>query len=399
MRPVLISLVPMFAAAVLVMVGGERMARREVETRTPIDRDRLFDFDEKLRAELERLDILYQNHLTRLAQTLSTPDMSESQAREALANVAGVLRMQTFPRKGAGKRFDRALNPPRLPQVVLSDGERPLDSRLAVFLEKDFAPASLPAAGEWRKTPMPGVLVCLLPTGAGDFATLLIDRGKLNETTCAHLTSWLEMPVTPLREAGERVRIIDPIGQPLLTTGPDHFGPAAAILPIRTSLGNWQIEAWDVVTTRATRDLTVMVVSTGLAVLLAISGILLYHQQRRAMKLAAERVSFVNRVSHELGTPLTNLALNLDLARKERGAIELHPTRGIPAEVLADTITTFRPALERRGIEIETEFDASQPALLDSDALAQITGNLISNVEKYASSGQWIQLAARQDDG
>jgi hypothetical protein len=99
----------MFAAAVLVMVGGERMARREVETRTPIDRDRLFDFDEKLRAELERLDILYQNHLTRLAQTLSTPDMSESQAREALANVAGVLRMQTFPRKGAGKRFDREL--------------------------------------------------------------------------------------------------------------------------------------------------------------------------------------------------------------------------------------------------------------------------------------------------
>ena len=28
----------MLAAAVLVMVGGERMARREVETRTPFDR-------------------------------------------------------------------------------------------------------------------------------------------------------------------------------------------------------------------------------------------------------------------------------------------------------------------------------------------------------------------------
>ena len=54
MRAALVTLVPMLAAAVLVMVGGEHMARREVETRTPFDRQRLLDLDEAFRTELSR---------------------------------------------------------------------------------------------------------------------------------------------------------------------------------------------------------------------------------------------------------------------------------------------------------------------------------------------------------
>ena len=55
MRPALATILPMLAAAVLVMVGGERLARRDSETRSPIDRDRLLDLDEALRGELTRL--------------------------------------------------------------------------------------------------------------------------------------------------------------------------------------------------------------------------------------------------------------------------------------------------------------------------------------------------------
>jgi signal transduction histidine kinase len=54
----------------------------------------------------------------------------------------------------------------------------------------------------------------------------------------------------------------------------------------------------------------------------------------------------------------------------------------VPAEVVADTLQSFRPALARRGIAIEAHLDAGAPVLLDPDALVQITGNLISNVEK-----------------
>ena len=56
MRPASITILPMLAAAVLVMVGGERMSRRSAETRIPADRERLFDFTDTFRTEIERLD-------------------------------------------------------------------------------------------------------------------------------------------------------------------------------------------------------------------------------------------------------------------------------------------------------------------------------------------------------
>ncbi len=435
MRPALISLVPMITAAVLVTVGGERMARREVEIRAPIDHHRLFDFDQLLRAEIERLDVLYQSHLTKLALKFSEQDMTDDEARETLRGVSGVLRVQVFIDRKAAGSYDATLGTPRLPEVVFGDAWRAFDPNLAVVLERNLDTASLPRNGLWQETPAQGVLLKLFPTPSDKLVALFIDHAKVNECDRNHLATWLESPITPLREAGERIRVSDPSGEPLITIGPSHHGPAAATLPIRNAMGTWQVDAWDSVTTHTSHDVTVLVVASSLAVLLAVSGILLHHQQRRTMKLAAERVSFVNRVSHELGTPLTNLALNLDLARdhlpdpppaalhrlnlvseeiqrlsrlvanvltfsrKERDAIELHPMQCIPAEVVAGTIESFRPALERRGIQIETQIDAAKPALLDPDALAQITGNLISNVEKYAATGGWMHVAARNEGG
>jgi signal transduction histidine kinase len=176
-----------------------------------------------------------------------------------------------------------------------------------------------------------------------------------------------------------------------------------------------------------------LAVTTTIAILLVISGSLLLLQQKRALKRAAERVSFVNRVSHELGTPLTNIALNLDLAtetipirpdearrrlglvaeeierlsrlvanvltfsRRERNTLELKPVRCVPAEVVRQTLESFRPALERRGIAIDADLSADQPVLMDPDAFSQIIGNLISNVEKYAAAGKWLGFACRME--
>ncbi|RYD43957.1 MAG: HAMP domain-containing histidine kinase, partial [Verrucomicrobiaceae bacterium] len=133
------------------------------------------------------------------------------------------------------------------------------------------------------------------------------------------------------------------------------------------------------------------------------------------------------------GTPLTNLSLNLDLAtdalttrpaearkrlalvseeierlsrlvanvltfsRRERDVLELKPVRCLPDEVILRTLDAFRPALERRGILIESGLSAPGAIMLDPDALSQITGNLLSNVEKYAASGKWLSIITRID--
>src|SRR5690606_30087073 len=59
----------------------------------------------------------------------------------------------------------------------------------------------------------------------------------------------------------------------------------------------------------------------------------------------------------------------------------------------------FRPALVRRCISIETNVGPGSRALLNPDALSQITGNLISNVEKYAAEGGWLGLEYHQTRG
>ena len=63
MKHLWITLGPMLAAAALVLWGGERLARRAVEERIPVDRERLFDFAAVWRGELDRLDTLYASHL------------------------------------------------------------------------------------------------------------------------------------------------------------------------------------------------------------------------------------------------------------------------------------------------------------------------------------------------
>jgi signal transduction histidine kinase len=152
-------------------------------------------------------------------------------------------------------------------------------------------------------------------------------------------------------------------------------------------------------------------------------------------RASEQRVSFVNRVSHELGTPLTNMTLNLELAsrslrsqpemagrRLEKVSEEISrlgrlvtnvlthsrkPGDGIqdrlvvcdPDAVILGVLDQFRSALERRAIEIEWTPGETGEQRINSDALSQIVWNLISNVEKYASSGEWLSVSVSQGDG
>ena len=56
----------MLVLAVFTVIAGERLARREVEERIPVDRDRLLDLSATLETELNRLDSLYLGHLDHL---------------------------------------------------------------------------------------------------------------------------------------------------------------------------------------------------------------------------------------------------------------------------------------------------------------------------------------------
>ncbi|MBK1834460.1 sensor histidine kinase [Roseibacillus ishigakijimensis] len=434
MRLAALTLLPMALVALLVLLGGERLARRSDETRQALDRDRLLDFSQSLRRELTRLDELYEGHLARLAA--ASTELNEREFRPLLAEVTAIEACRVFRQTGPELEVFVPSQRANLPEITLAERRRPLNPEKAVVLPQDYLDEPLPAAGHWLRAPDGRHLVHCRPVQsgqAGHFVAFLIDEQALRARVNDHLAEWLPAIARPLSEGGEQVALLSPTGQTLARYGPDQKGIAAALIPERTHFGIYELRGWDRVTSVTRHDPATLAASIALSALLLAAGGALFLQQRRSLRLAAQRVSFVNRVSHELGSPLTNLTLNLDLARealardpaqtrrrlqlvteeterlarlvgnvlsfsrRERDCLTVQAEVCQPTVLTRQVLETFRPALERRGMSLESDVAELPPHKLDPDAFCQILANLLSNCEKYAASGQWVRVSLREE--
>jgi signal transduction histidine kinase len=170
------------------------------------------------------------------------------------------------------------------------------------------------------------------------------------------------------------------------------------------------------------------------ALVLALIGLAsyFYRESTREMRNAAERVSFVNQVSHELKTPLTNIRMYAELldqrlpendraamqhlnvivsesqrlsrlignvltfARTQNDKLTLHPAAGNVDQCIQFVLDHFKAALESKRVDIVFNAAANAAVEFDRDALEQILGNLFSNVEKYAAGGGLMEVTSRQ---
>jgi len=178
-------------------------------------------------------------------------------------------------------------------------------------------------------------------------------------------------------------------------------------------------------------------VGTALALsslVIAALAVYFFRENAREIREAAQRVSFVNQVSHELKTPLTNIRMYAEMleprmeeadesardnlrvivsesqrlsrmignvlafAKNQRGALRPNPRHCVPDDVIRATIDHFRPALDAKGVSVSFAAGAPEEALLDSDFLEQILGNLLGNVEKYAAVKGELQVVSRASD-
>jgi signal transduction histidine kinase len=168
---------------------------------------------------------------------------------------------------------------------------------------------------------------------------------------------------------------------------------------------------------------------------LVLSGLVFYYYREtyRESREARRKITFVNQVSHELKTPLTNILLYLELIQLRRDSLDtenrrsltvvlseterlrrlitniltfgkkdspniLHPEPVVPDEVTKEVIARFALAFEIAGIKIVLDLHAGKTVMMDQDAYQQILGNLLSNVEKYAAAGKKVLITTEQQD-
>lgn len=237
----------------------------------------------------------------------------------------------------------------------------------------------------------------------------------------------------------DRVILRDASGRVLHGWG--AFEPPRGMAPVAemklgAPLSAWQLEYYSNASVyhRQTSQASILsfsvLVGAVVLAMLLLAGYL-YWEYSRDMREAAQRVTFVNQVSHELKTPLTNIRMYAELlesklpdadpglqrgidvivsesqrlsrlitnvltfSRGNQNKLKIQPRRGVIDEVIQDSLEHFRPALEEAGFKLEFQPGAGEPCHFDPDALEQILTNLIGNVEKYAKEGCWLRIESK----
>jgi signal transduction histidine kinase len=242
-----------------------------------------------------------------------------------------------------------------------------------------------------------------------------------------------------------RIRLVDSKGIAVYQWG--QFTPEKGIspvhqLPLNPPLGTWKLEYFGS-GFKAGVDLkkfNVIGILTAVGVALFGLAFFLYRENSREMKFAEQRVNFVNQVSHELKTPLTNIRLYAELldenlpeqpeesgedhrfrhyldvitsesrrlsrlianvlnfARSRKNRLTLRREMGNVDEIIQTTLNTFAPLLEAKGVRINFQPAAGDPVDVDLDALEQILNNIFSNMEKYGASGERLDIESHRKD-
>jgi len=281
---------------------------------------------------------------------------------------------------------------------------------------------------------------------SGNVVGVLLPRSRWIADLIAELPE--TAPAINLRKgpgSEARIRLVNSAGEVVYQWGtfqPEETAESLAAMPLSNPLSAWRLEyfadekGFASVGRSAYWNLFGALAAVALG--LIVVAVYFYREYAREMREAVQRVNFVNQVSHELKTPLTNIRMYAELletdlehfdaeeaaasqahlqvivtesqrlsrlianvltfARQRRNKITLRKTPARADEVIAAVIERFRPGLAQKEIEVAFDAGAGDTVMLDADALEQILGNLISNVEKYAAEGKHMKIVSRQDD-
>lgn len=282
---------------------------------------------------------------------------------------------------------------------------------------------------------------------SGHVVGVALDRVRWISDVISLLPDTSPIASGQLSQLPSRIRLVDSNGNTVYQWGsfePTEDALATADIPLSRPLNAWRLQMylsdqWWASVRPHSRYVSLASGVVVLAVSIGVLSVLFYRQYAREMREAMQRVNFVNQVSHELKTPLTNIRMYAELlerdleephgeanstapdrlrvivseserlsrlignvlafARQQRQQLHIRRTPAGIDQTVANCLERFRPSLAEKGLTLEFHGGAPQAVEVDVDALQQILANLLSNVEKYAAGGKSVTVTTRSKPG
>ena len=415
-------------ASLLVALAGVVMSRRTITETTQVDRALLNDLMMKVEAAVNAWSQSRSEEFDDLSFELAQ-DQNEA-VEDRLKVFPGVRGAFLYRNKKLAEKWVLlgAINERSPAEVVQEEKDFPLNPDRAVVVPKGlFTEVTFGQSGKLRNKEGSYSAWWFSPL-QGEVVVFLIETLKADRALAVHLRQALAGIWSEVKGTGERM-MVTLKQQPLMGEGLGDQPPS-----IEKGNSTFSVMGWDQTSTRKEFHWPTMNSAIALAILIFGLGFFALGSQRRMWRRSQEQVTFANRVSHELGTPLTNMTLNLELAARSlpsqpelagqridkvreevsrlgrlvknvltysKGTDNVSrndATSSDPDEVVGKVIEQLKPSLERRDFEIDWTPGGVTGKPLDRDALSQIVWNLISNVEKYGSEGKWLGVVTRLED-
>lgn len=439
-------LVVLGSAVLLLREDGDRLRTKAAATLNSLLQDMVRRY--------EKAEASWAGRLEAFAGPLMA-DQSPETLRAALEREALVRTIAVLDAKGILVFPD-----PAAPSLR----EREFLQRSAALLEDPWLPA-LPEngryaeAGRWQRFYWREGIQLLywkpIPDGGG-FLLLEIERSALMADLVWHLGGAPVPRASPAGSSGSphSVRLADELGRVFLVWGRAEPGgaeppdaPVVSRVALSGALQGWQF-SWSAPLSAVpgTADARLFLgLFLGLAAAASAAlALTLLRRLDRDIREAGQRVSFVNQVSHELKTPLTNIRLYAELLEQrftgtETGAQEkkylgiilresarlsrlihnvltfarqkngtepantqghlpvLHPRPQCPDTLVLSCLEGFKVSFAEKGMKVELDLCSPGELDLDGDVFEQILGNLLSNAEKYARQGAWVGVSTKEE--
>ncbi len=105
------------------------------------------------------------------------------------------------------------------------------------------------------------------------------------------------------------------------------------------------------------------------------------------------------RIKENAGRLANFVTAMLDLAKIERGKMELRPAREDPLALARDAADFLRPKAEEKGVSLSIQAEGAGSAMLDRELLTHALTNLLSNAIKFTPPGGKVTVRASVSGG